>query len=54
MSSTSTPRRVSIFISRAMTVCSSARSSSSVGAPGAAHWLAQYLTLELSAGLCVG
>ncbi len=33
ISSTSTPRRVSIFISRAMTVCSSACSSSSVGAP---------------------
>jgi hypothetical protein len=33
MSSTSTPRRVSSFISRAMIVCSSACSSSSVGAP---------------------
>ena len=32
MSSTSTSRRVSIFISRVMTVCSSACSSSSVGA----------------------
>ena len=32
MSSTSTPRRVSSFISRAMTVCSSACNSSSVGA----------------------
>jgi hypothetical protein len=32
MSSTSTPRRVSIFMSRVMTVCSSACSASSVGA----------------------
>ena len=32
MSSTSTPRRVSIFMSLAMTVCSSACSASSVGA----------------------
>jgi hypothetical protein len=32
ISSISTPRRVSIFISRAMTVCSSACSSSSLGA----------------------
>jgi hypothetical protein len=33
ISSISTPRRVSIFTSRVMTVCSSASSSSSVGAP---------------------